>query len=85
MSEVITDIGRIETLLSALSDMRNSEKGRTAIAILTDGTDQAKAAMQEQLDFYFDDEVKTVDDIKKWMAENTDDPDDDDFYGGSKE
>ena len=63
-------------------DMRNSVKGKTAIAMLTEGSEQIKAAMQDQLELYFDDGVTTVDDIKKWMAENPDDSDDDDFYGG---
>ena len=84
-AKAITDPDRADMLLNTLSDMRNSVKGDTVIAILTDGSDLVKAAMQEQMDFYFDDEVKTVDDIKKWMAENPDDPDDDDFYGGCKE
>lgn len=84
-AKALTDSDHIDTLLNTLSDMRNSVKGETVIAIMTDGTDQVKAAMQEQMDFYFDDEVTTIDGIKKWMAENPDDPDDDDFYGGCKE
>jgi ATP-dependent DNA helicase DinG len=28
--------------------------------------------------------ANTVDDIKKWMAENPDDPEDEEFYGGEK-
>ena len=65
-------------------DMRNSVKGDTAIAILTDGSDQSKAVLLEQMDLYFDEDVKTVDDVKKWMAENPDDPEDEEFYGGEK-
>ena len=84
-ARALTDSDRIDTLLNALSDMRNSVKGDTVIAILTDGSDLVKAAMQEQMELYFDEDVKTIDDIKKWMAENPDDIDDDDFYGGSKE
>jgi len=84
-AKALTDPDHADTLLNSLSDMRNSVKGETAIAILTDGSSQIKAAMLEQMEFYFDGEVKTVDDIKKWMAENPDDPDDDDFYGGNKE
>lgn len=84
-AKALADSDHIDALLNTLSDMRNSVKGETVIAIMTDGTDQVKAAMQEQMDFYFDDEVTTIDGIKKWMAENPDDPDDDDFYGGCKE
>ena len=84
-AKALTDSECAEMLASALFDMRNSVKGETAIALLTSGSDQVKAATLDQLDFYFDDNVKTVDDIKKWMAENPDDPDDDDFYGGCKD
>jgi len=85
VSKALTDSERIDAMLSCLSDMRNSVKGDTAIAILTDGSDQSKVALLDEMEFYFDEGVQTVDDIKKWMAENPDDPDDDDFYAGSKE
>lgn len=81
-AKAITDPDRVDVLLDTLMDMRNSVKGKTAIAMLTEGSEQIKAAMQDQLELYFDDGVTTVDDIKKWMAENPDDSDDDDFYGG---
>ena len=84
-AKAITDPDRVDVLLDTLMDMRNSVKGKTAIAMLTDGSAQIKAAMQDQLELYFDDGVTTVDDIKKWMAENPDDPDDDDFYGGDRD
>ncbi len=84
-SKALVESERIDTLLSTLDDMRNSVKGDTVIAILTEGSEQSKAAMQEQMEFYLDDGVKTVDDVKKWLAENPDDPDDNEFYGGSKE
>jgi len=85
VSKALTDSERIDAMLSCLSDMRNSVKGDTAIAILTDGSEQSKVALLDEMEFYFDEGVQTVDDIKKWMAENPDDPDDDDFYAGSKE
>jgi hypothetical protein len=66
-------------------DMRNSVKCDTAISILKDGTSQAKAAMLEQMDFYFEEGVDSVDGVKKWLAENPDDPGDDEFYGGDKD
>lgn len=84
-AKALTDPESADMLASSLFDMRNSVKGETAIALLTNGSDQVKAATLDQLDFYFNDDVKTVDDIKKWMEENPDDPDDDDFYGGSKD
>ena len=85
VSKALKDSDRIDAMISCLSDMRNSVKADTAIAILTDGSDQSKVALLDEMEFYFDEGVQTVDDIKKWMAENPDDPDDDDFYAGSKE
>ena len=81
----LTDTERIDSLLSTFIDMRNSVKADAATAILTDGTPQFKSVLSEQLDFYFDEEVKTVSDIKKWVVKNPDDPNDDDFYGGDKD
>ena len=83
VSKALTDSERIDAMLSCLSDMRNSVKGDTAIAILTDGSDQSKVALLDEMEFYFDEGVQTVGDIKKWMAENPDDPDDEEFYGGN--
>lgn len=85
VSKAIADEDRIDSMLFNLNDMRNSVKAETAIAILTDGSDMAKAVLKDQLEYYFEDDVKTIDDINKWLAENPDDPDDDDFYGGDKE
>ena len=83
-AKALTDPERIETLLSTLMDMRNSVKCDTAISILKDGTSQAKMALLEEMDFYFEDGVDSVDAVKKWKAENPDDSFDDEFYGGDK-
>ena len=84
-AKALTDSERIDTLLFSLIDMRNSVKADTAAAILSEGTEQSKAVLREQMDFYFEDGVSTVDGINKWLAENPDDPDDDEFYGGDKD
>ena len=84
VSKALSDDDRINTVLSALTEMRSSVKVETAIAILTDGSDRSKAVLQEQMEFYFDDGVQTVDDLNKWLAENPDDPGDEEFYGGDK-
>ena len=84
-AKALTDEDRIDTLLSSLIEMRNSVKAETAIAIMNEGSDQSKAVLAEQMDFYFDEDVKTADDVKRWLAENPDDPDDDELYGGTKD
>lgn len=83
-AKALTDTERLDTLLFSLNDMRNSVKADTVISILTDGTPQAKAMMLDQIEFYLDVDVTTVDGAKKWAAQNPDDPDDDGFYGGSR-
>ena len=83
-AKALTDPERIETLLGTLMDMRNSVKCDTVIAILEDGTSQARTAMLDEMDFYFEEGVNSVDGVKKWQAENPDDPFDEDFYGGDK-
>ena len=81
-ARALTDTDRIDSLLTSLNDMRNSVKGETVIAILAEGTEQAKAMMLEQMETYLDEDIATEDDVRKWMAENPDDSDDDDMYGG---
>ena len=84
VSKALTDGDRIDAMISCMIDMRNSVKADTAIAILTDGSEQSKAALLEEMEFYFDEGVQTIDDVKKWKAENPDDPEDEEFYGGEK-
>ena len=81
-AKALTDTDQLDMLLFSLNDMRNSVKADTVISILNEGTSQAKAMMLDQIEFYLDSDVTTVDDVKKWAAQNPDDPDDDEFYGG---
>ena len=81
-AKALTDPDRIDSLLMNLNDMRNSIKGATVISIITEGSEQAKAAVLENMDFYLDEGISTVEDVRKWMAENPDDPEDQEFYGG---
>lgn len=85
LSKVLTDEERIDTMLFSLNEMPNSVKAETVLAILEEGSAQSQKLMLEQLDFYLDEGIETVDDVKKWIAENPDDPDDEEFYAGEKE
>ena len=82
-AKALTDPDRIDMLLTSLNDMRNSVKADTAISILRDGTDQVKVALKEEMPTMFDDGVEDEDGIRKWLAENPDDPDDESFYNPS--
>jgi len=81
--KAITDSERIESLLFALDDMRNSCKYETIKDIFKNGTEQAKAVMREQLDFYTDDDV-TPETLDEWAEMNPDDEDDTEFYNSSE-
>jgi len=74
MSQALNEADKIDSLLNNHNDLPNSMKAQTVETILTKGTEQAKSTMTEQLEFYLDDDVKTVDDIHKWAAENPDEP-----------
>jgi len=79
----LTDDDRIESLLNCLTDMRNSVKVATIKDILANGTAQAKAHMMDQMEFYTETDVTSVDALDKWAAMNPDDEGDDEFYGGA--
>lgn len=81
----VTDREIIDQLLTQLDNMRNSCRAATIIAILTTGTRPARDLMTQQLPDYTEDGVIGVEDVKKWRAENPDDENDDEFYGGSKD
>lgn len=82
--KAVTDQDRIESLLSSLDNMRNSVKADTIISIMQTGTDAAKSGLMEQIEFYTDQDVTTVDGVRKWLAENPDDEGDAEFYGPTK-
>ena len=68
----ISDPDRIDSLLVNLNDMGNAVKADTIKAILQTGTDAAKSRMNERLDIYTDESVKTMADIDRWAAETPD-------------
>ena len=83
-AKALNDPDWIDSLLMCLNDMRNSVKGAAVISIMTEGSEQVKSALMENIDFYLDEGISTVDDVRKWIDENPDDPDDEEFYGGEK-
>lgn len=81
MMRAISDAEQIDTMLNNLNDMRNSVRAETIASILTDGTDNARRIMMEQLGEYTDSDVETVDDLERWVVENPDESDADEIYG----
>lgn len=77
----------LDTYISQLSNMRNSVKVDTALAIVDSGNADAVAVLENNLDFHFgagegDYEVKTREDIVQYGQDNPDGEDDESFYGG---
>ena len=77
----------LDTYISQLSNMRNSVKVDTALAIVDSGNEDAVAVLENNLDFHFgagegDYEVKTREDIVQYGKDNPDGEDDEAFYGG---
>lgn len=68
----LTDAERIDNLLSSLAPLDNSVKADTIMDILVNGTTEAKDVMREQLEFYTDVGVETVEDVAQWARENPD-------------
>ena len=77
----------LDMYISQLSNMRNSVKVDTALAIVDSGNEDAVAVLENNLDFHFgagegDYEVKTRADIVQYGKDNPDGEDDEAFYGG---
>lgn len=81
----LNDTERIDSLMMNLNNMRNSVKADTILKIASSGTPEARAMMQEQVGFYTEADVETVDAVKAWQKANPDDPGDEEFYGPQKE
>lgn len=77
----------LDMYISQLSNMRNSVKVDTALAIADSGNEDALAVLENNLDFHFgagegDYEVKTREDVVQYGKDNPDGEDDEAFYGG---
>lgn len=83
--KAVNDTDRIESMISSLDNMRNSVKADTIISLMETGTDNVKATMKEELEFYTDMDITTVDGVRQWKADNPDDECDPEFYGGSSD
>ncbi len=93
-SQVVTDRDALDSMMMELDDMRNSVAVQVSIDILKTGNEESKAALREAMDERF--EYDTEDDtelpppkneaeLKKWLEQNPDDEDDEDFYGPDKD
>ena len=88
-----TDADALESMMMELDDMRNSVAVAVSIDILKTGNEEAKAAlleaMEERFEFDSEDDVdppppRTEAELTRWLEQNPDDEDDEDFYGPDK-
>lgn len=81
--KAVNDTDRIESMISSLDNMRNSVKADTIISLMETGTDNVKAIMKEELEFYTDMDITTVNGVRQWKTDN--DEFDAEFYGGQSD
>lgn len=84
-SKVLTDPDAIDSFFMGIeSDMRNSVAVETYKYVAENGSDAIKNRIWESVeDFTGEDYIKSTKDLEDWLSQNPDDPDDEDFYGGS--
>jgi hypothetical protein len=84
-AKTVYDSDAIDTMLFELNNMRHSVAVKTIKEIWTDGTDAAKRMLPDNIELYTGEEgIDTPEKLDKWLEENPDDEDDEDFYGGEK-
>jgi hypothetical protein len=81
-STVLTDTDALEQIFTEIANMRNSVAANTIFTICQDGTPEAKRLIVDTMEFVTgEDNIKTVEDLERWLAEKPDGPDDEDLYG----
>lgn len=84
----LSDLDALDDIFSDIVDMRNSVQAETLIYLLENGSENVKEALKDTIEMVIGEEDSaTVEKIKEWAAqeENKDDPDDEDYYGASKD
>lgn len=89
-AQMVNDSDSMDSLLMALNDMRPSRQVETIKTIWEKGTDGAKAALVDAVEFVTGEEgINTPEKLDKWYndpsGDNKDSEDADDFYGPIKD
>jgi len=87
VSKVLNNEDAVEALFFAIeSDMRHSVAVQTYLNVWENGSKEVQAKVLESIsDFTGEDDISTPEQLKKWLEENPDDEDDEDFYAGAKD
>ena len=79
---MLADSEALDWMLSGVIDSRHSVGIDTFDYIAKKGTKEAKEMLPDYLDLFTgDEEVKTMEDARKWLDNNPDEPDDEEFFG----
>lgn len=85
VSKVLNNEDAVEALFFAIeSDMRNSVAVQTYLDVWENGSKEVQSKVLESIaDFTGEDDITTPEQLKKWLEENPDDEDDENFYAGA--
>lgn len=84
-SKVIDDADAMDSMLFELNNMRRSVAVNAIKEMMTSGNSTTKSVLPDSIEFFTGEEdIKTAEQLDEWLKNNPDDPDDEDFYGGSK-
>ena len=86
VAKVLNNEDAVEALFFAIeSDMRHSVAVQTYLDVWENRSKEVQAKVLESIsDFTGEDDITTPEQLKKWLEENPDDEDDEDFYAGAK-
>lgn len=85
VAKVLNNEDAVEALFFAIeSDMRHSVAVQTYLNVWENGSAEVQAKILESIsDFTGEDDITTPEQLAKWLEENPDDEDDEEFYAGA--
>ena len=85
-SKVIQDSDAMDSMLFELNNMRHSVAIEAIKRLMAEGGAATQSVLPENVEMYTGEEsMDTPEKLDKWLKENPDDEDDEEFYGGSKD
>ena len=86
LGKVVPDADTMDTMLFELNNMRHSVAAAAIKELMATGNDATKQALPDNVEFVTGEEnINTPGKIDKWLAQNPDDEDDEELYGGDKD
>ena len=84
-SKIINDAEAMDAMLFELNNMRHSVAVETIKRLWVEGNSATKTVLPDSVEFYTGEEtIDSPEKLDKWLKENPDDADDEEFYGGTK-